>query len=136
MEPLEQDENVRAVTALMDVNGRRDMSADLFAVLMYVSEMERQNQTLERELHGMKAELEELKARKSPLAKAMEAAVNAARKCADGVKEQLSGVREAVVSWAKDTVENAKLRGASALNKSVAVLSAPERSRKTPEAAL
>ena len=122
MEPLEQDENVRAVTALMDVNGRREMSVDLFAVLMYVSEMERQNQTLERELHAMKAELEELKARKSPLAKAMEAAVNAAQKCADDVKEQLSGVREAVISWAKDTVENTKLRGVSALDESVTAL--------------
>lgn len=122
MEPLEQDKNVQAVTALMDANGRHEMSVDLVALLVIMADLDRRNQALEQELRGMKTELTELKARKSPLAKAMEAAVNATQKCVDGVKEQLSNIRNAVVSWAKDTAENVKLHGVSALDKSVAFL--------------
>ena len=122
MEPLEQEQNVKTVTALMDANGRHEVSVDLVALLVIMADLDRRNRALEQEMQGMRAELAELKARKSPLAKAMEAAVNATQKCVDSVKEQLSTMRQAVVSWAKDTAENVKLHGVSALDKAVAAL--------------
>ena len=122
MGPLDQDQNVKTVTAFMDANGRHEMSVDLVALLVIMADLDRRNQALEQELRGMRAELNELKARKSPLAKAMEAAVNATQKCVDSVKEQLSTMRQAVVSWAKDTAENVKLHGVSGLDKAVSAL--------------
>ena len=122
MEPLEQEQNVKTVTALMDANGRHEVSVDLVALLVIMADLDRRNQALEQELRGMRAELNELKARKSPLAKTMESAVTAAQNCVDSVKEQLSAMRQRVVAWAKDTAENVKLHGISALDKAVSAL--------------
>ena len=122
METLEQDKNVQAVTALMDANGRREMSVDLLALLVVVAEIDRRNQALEQELRGMREELAALQARNSPLAKAMESAVSTTRNCVDTVNEQLSSIRNTVVSWAKDTAESVKLHGVSALDKAVSAL--------------
>ena len=122
MEPLEQNKDVQTITALMDGNGRHEMSVDLLALLAVMAELDRRNQALEQEVRNMRAEVDALKVRKSPLAKAMENAADAAQNCVDAVKEQLSNIRSTVVSWAKDTAENLKLHGVSTLDKAVSTL--------------
>ena len=87
MEPLEQNKDVQTVTALMDGNGRPEMSVDLLALLAVMAELDRRNQALEQEVRNMRADVDALKARKSPLAKAMENAAATAQSCVDTVKE-------------------------------------------------
>ena len=122
MEPLEQNRDVKTVTALMESNGRHQMSVDLLAILVIIAELERRNRALEQEHRAMKQEVAELRARTSPQASEMEAAVSATQNCVDGVKEQLSAMRQTVVSWAKDTAERVRLHGVSALDRAVSVL--------------
>ena len=47
---------------------------------------------------------------------------NSLEGCVDSIRERLASVRDGVVSWAKNTVENVKLHGISALDKAVAAL--------------
>ena len=122
MERLREDENVKTVLSMMDGSGRQQMSVDLVALLVIMADQERQCRELQEQIQGLRAEIKALKDRKNPLAKAMEDAANAAQKCADTVREQLSSVKNAVVSWAKDTAENVKLHGVSALDKAVSAL--------------
>ena len=61
MEPLEQDQNVKTVTAFMDANGRHEVSVDLVALLVIMADLDRRNRALEQEMQSMGAELAELK---------------------------------------------------------------------------
>lgn len=122
MEPLEQDKNVQSVVTFMTGNDRQDMAANLIALMLCMAKMQQQCDRLEQELKDVKAELAEIKSGQFPVKNALNKSMDALRQSVSGIKEKLDNIREAVASWAKDTAENVKLHGVSALDKAASLL--------------
>lgn len=119
---MEQDQSMQELLKLLEESGRKAQAADLSALLFYMDGMQRQYAAVLQELQEVRKQLDKTANRTSPAKTALQKAFAALERQLDAVRERLQEARDALSAWAKDTVEDVKIMGVTALDKAMSTL--------------
>lgn len=119
METRNDNQDLTALRQLMAEQGREQQAAELDQLLQQMDDMERQLRAVSWELQLVK---EQLASSGLPIPRLEQRFIAGMVQRIDSLRERLDGLRAHMADWARDTLEQFKQAGVSALDKSLSAL--------------
>lgn len=119
METRNDNQDLTALRQLMAEQGREQQAAELDQLLQQMDDMDRQLRAVSWELQLVK---EQLASSGLPIPRLEQRFIAGMVQRIDSLRERLDGLRAHIAGWARDTLEQFKQTGVSALDKSLSAL--------------
>lgn len=121
MEAWKENQDLATLRQLMAEQGRGQQTAELDRLLQQMDSMERQLRAVSQELRAVKEQLEASGPTK-PEQRFVSGLIQKLEGRLDSLRERMDALRAHMADWAKDTLEQFKQAGVSALDKAMSAL--------------